>query len=502
MPNESTTLNFYGVNKDVDPYALDPTKWSDCMNVQFRQGRSSGSSVFAEKATLTFKPTYFIPSLTAGVPTVFYGTEDAIYQEKAGTFTNVGSGTYTSNHWDGTFFGQVIIMTNGKDAPQSKGEGDANFKALANFPDKTTAGIIRSFKGFLVATRLVKDSIEDHHSIMWSDVADPGMLPSSWAAAPDNLAGRVDLIEEPSNIVGMELLRDRLLIYKNNSVYSMNYVGGNQVFSFKQIMRGLGALNKNCIIEFDNRHFVVDTGQFYVTDGLNKTDVGNNKMYEYFSDTVSYSNLDKVFMAKSPDAKELFICYRTKSGDGGCDRAIVWNWEEDTWTIQNLPEVIYAHSLIQSRENPPTWGNQPAVTWDTAIGTWAFDTLKLARGLYGLQYDSETLLTYGAAEELPHYYEDSYLERTGFSLGDDRSVKHIKQIIPNIATDGDVRFYVGAEMEQDTGYRWKGPFTYNTSQKNRITCRVSGRHLGIRILSRNMPEVGRMTVVYETVGER
>lgn len=502
MADMTTSLNFYGVNKDVDPYALAGDKWSDVLNVQFKQGRSSLSEAFIENGLdLGAQPKYVIPSSSGGVPVAFYGTDDAIYQVVGPTVTNVSARAYGTGKWDGAFHNQVVLMTNGIEPPQAKLAGEQKFKDLPNFPEKVTAKVLRSFKGFIVAAGLEKNQIASPGEVMWSDVADPGSLPTTWAAAPDNLAGAVSLVEEPSEIVGMELLRDRLIIYKRDSVYSMNYVGGNQVFSFKQVLRATGALNKNCIIEFENKHFVVGINKFYVTDGASFKEVGNDVVYEHFSDILPTATLDDVFVAKNPNAPELYVCFKSSDTSVGCDRALVWNYQENTWSEVYIPDLIYAKDMLIPLQTPPTWSSVTG-TWEEAVKSWNIGSLGFSRVLRGLRVGDTKAYNLSRVPELPTYYPDSFLERTGFSLGDDRAVKHVKSVIPNIATKGQVKFYVGASMEQDVGYKWKGPFTYDTSKKNRITCRVSGRHLGIRIISRDMPEVGRMTVTYETVGER
>ena len=61
-------------------------------------------------------------------------------------------------------------------------------------------------------------------------------------------AGEVDLSDGGDPIVDGLQLRDSFMIYKETSIYRMDYIGGTSIFAFNKVVGTSGALNKNCIM--------------------------------------------------------------------------------------------------------------------------------------------------------------------------------------------------------------------------------------------------------------
>ena len=69
----------------------------------------------------------------------------------------------------------------------------------------------------------------------------------------------------------------------------------------------------------------------------------------------------------------------------------------------------------------------------------------------------------------------SYVERSGYDLGDSQSVKFISAVYPQIEVSGNntVNVYVGRQMSVEDGITWEGPIEFNPNTQSKVSCRVS-----------------------------
>ena len=79
----------------------------------------------------------------------------------------------------------------------------------------------------------------------------------------------------------------------------------------------------------------------------------------------------------------------------------------------------------------------------------------------------------------------SYIERTGYDLGDPASVKYVSAVWPKLEVTGNnsMSVYVGRQMSTEDAIFWEGPYTFNPNSNSKISCRVSGKYFGIKVES-------------------
>ena len=66
-------------------------------------------------------------------------------------------------------------------------------------------------------------------------------------------------------------LGDVNIVYKEDSIWSMAFEGGQSIFGFRQLFDDVGILGRHCAKSFNNKHFVVSEDDVYVHDGVEKT---------------------------------------------------------------------------------------------------------------------------------------------------------------------------------------------------------------------------------------
>ena len=127
-----------------------------------------------------------------------------------------------------------------------------------------------------MALNLTEGGTNLPNKVRWGDTAEDFNFPSTWTAAATNDAGAVTIGDEADEIIDGLALKESFIIYKGNSTWIANYIGGNLVFSFKKLFNDTGILTRNCVQEFEGKHFVVTQGDVIVHNGVSKQSVATN----------------------------------------------------------------------------------------------------------------------------------------------------------------------------------------------------------------------------------
>lgn len=477
----------------TDPLASDlPIEaWSGGKNIRFKNGRVSkaqGHSEVFPKIPQDGAPLYALPYLSQNVPYWFVGTQDKIYRTEGSSwvdFSRTGDAYSASDifPWNGGFLSGIAVVNNGFDTPQTLRPNDNKFVDLLHWPTNTRAKVVRPFKNYLVAMNLTKNSVEMPTVIKWSSPADPGEVPFTWDENdPTNDAGESPLADTAGAIVDGKKLRDSFIIYKEDSVYSMRYIGGVYVFQFQQLYDDVGMLAPNCAAEFDGKHFVIGQGDVYVHNGVQKKSVIDGKMKTYLFNAIQGS-VGSVFVVPDYNNMEMWICFQSSvqtGGNSGADQAIIWNWAEDTWTIRDLPNVVAATVGIVDPQDSDAW-DVDNNSWDIDPVTWGAATYNPTKSkILMVSKQNKKVYVVGNTSLFDGSVFKSRVERTDLYGGDDLSIKHVTTVTPHITGTGMCDIYVGTSMKLDSAVEWEGPYKFDIAKDYKIDCRVAGRNLGFR----------------------
>ena len=483
--------NPVGVNTSVNAADLPPNKWSDVLNVSFKSGKARKAPGYSQVFGATPSDiSHLVSNIDTGQLNWYEATNTKLYRTEGTVHTDLtrASGVYTGteeNGWSGGVLNNVVFFNNSADAPQILRRSDSLFIDLPNWPASTTCNILRSYKNYLVALGVTKSGTEYQTMVKWSSPADPGEVPFTWNEAdPTNDAGENSLAGSGDAIVDGMKLRDSFIIYKGGSVHSMNYVGGTYIFSFRQIFDDIGAISKNSMAEFDGKHFVVGRGDVYVHNGVQKESVIDGEMKEYLFSTIREDASERTFVVPDYQSTEMWICYCSSERNDpllkGCDRALVWNWKEKTWSIREVPNIRYAtFGIVDPKESD---------AWDDAIGAWDTDSVIWGERNYNpsklkilmTSVENDKVYVVGNTSVYDGQLFKSILERTDISLDDDRGLKTITSLTPHVSGSGSMNLWVGSAYVQNGAISWKGPFAYTIGSQYKIDFRLVGRYLSLR----------------------
>ena len=159
---------------------------------------------------------------------------------------------------------------------------------------------MRAFKFYLFGFNLTDGSGQFINRVMWSDSADPGTMPGTWDPGIDNDAGFVDLASGEGPVIDGLALRDSLMIYRRASTYAADFVGGNQIFTFRKVFANSGILNRNCVTEWEGNHVVLTDDDVLLNDGFNVRSIADKRVRKLIVDTFDANNIGNSFVAHHP----------------------------------------------------------------------------------------------------------------------------------------------------------------------------------------------------------
>lgn len=334
-------LALYGVIKDTPDYKVPPEGWTSADNVRYVDGAVEKMVGWQE----VFGTPPVSPAFVLGVRTpaqMFWPyvslTKGYVWDGLTHTdITRTVGGDYTAVHsseWHGFPFGGIPIFNNGIDVPQFWAPPSSGTKMadMTNWPATLRAKRLASLKGYLIGIDITDSGTRYPHRVKWSDVAVPGSLPGSWDESDPTVdAGETDLPDVDSGTLqDLVRLRDRMFLYKSNSIWSMRFIGGRFVFAIDPYLETVGILAPGCAVAYGRgfRHFVVTEDDIIIHTGQGEpVSVGDRRMRRTLFNSINSTNFHKSFAFHNLRNREVWFCYPSSASEE-VDTALVWAYEE------------------------------------------------------------------------------------------------------------------------------------------------------------------------------
>jgi hypothetical protein len=331
----------------------------------------------------------------------------------------------------------------------------------------------------LVALNVTKAGVSYPFMVKWSHPAVPGAVPSTWDhtdAAKD--AGEFDLAEGYDVIVDGLQLRDSLIIYKEASIWRMDFTGGNQVHKISRLLGTSGALNRNCIVEIDGFHVCLTNNDIIVHDGFTSSSVLDKVVRRWLFQNIDVDNAGNCFVFKNQFFNEVFICFPSV-GNTSANLAIVWNYVDKTVSKRTLPNIFHAAFGPVDNGLVGNW-NQDSAPWSSDITLWNGGDFvpSNARVLMGA---TNKLYMLDSSSSFDGSLPTAFVERKGLSFGAPEKRKIVRSIKPRITGNvGDtVIIKIGSQDDP-----WSTPvyttMTHTIGSTVANFCMVAGRYITIR----------------------
>jgi len=499
-------LGEFGIIKDIFPHELPLNAWSDGRNVSFVDGYAQKTPGYLDVfTTLPHVPYWALPvPKTVTYNWIVAGTAK-VYVFDGGDYVNITRQTasvdvdYTGNvdnKWTGCVLGGIPVINNGVDVPQMWIPANTGTKlaALANWPSDTRVKVLRGYKQFLLGLNVTKSSINYPNTLKWSHPADPLDVPVSWDETdPSRDAGEYTFSETGDFLVDCVPLRDANIVYKENTTWLQQFIGGNDIFRFSRLFGTFGALSSECAVEFINgQHLVLARGDLIIHDGQTFQSVLSSRWRRWLRSNLNPDAVSRCFVQVYVAREEVWIGLCT-GANTFVDTILVWNWREKTFGIREAPLVSFiAAGLVSETSTSDSW-NSDNTTWDTDNTSWG-------TRLYGPDTPSllmvaptrTKLAKIDAATNANGTPLQVRLERTGLGFPrkveappDFTSMKFFRGIYPRIegTPNGVVEVSLGTQQKIGGEVKWSRTKPYTIGVTKKLDFRGTGRLFGLRFES-------------------
>jgi len=429
--------------------------------------------------------------------------------QNATDFTGFGSAVEASTVilepglWSLSNFGEVLIATvlNGKTFTWNSGIAarlttrasttTSGFETNNN-PTATRSTLVspttRHLIHFGTETTIGTPDTQDDMFIRFS--ADESI--NEYTVEATNTAG-TQRLQDGTKIMGALVAKENILVWTDNALYTMKFVGAPFTFGFEQVGTNCGLIGQNAAIEIDGVAYWMGTNGFFSFDGT------VNSLACSLEDDI-YDNIDttkgqQINAGINNLFTEVTWWYPTSGSDFN-NRYVAYNYGEDNarlpmgnWyggTNTNSIRTTWIDSLIYPKPyatayNSTSTGTFPAIVGQTGLGQSVLFEHEI--GTDQINPDgSTTILT-------------SFVQSFSFSLQKDQSEIFLamRRFLPNFKVlTGNNKVTIGisdfpAESRTDSSL---SPFTI-TSSTNKVDTRARGRYASIKIENTGSGEAWR-----------
>lgn len=481
-----------GVNRDLSAHELPNNAWTDCRNIRFLDGNAHQFYGHGEVYNSpSYTPQHVLPCNVGGSWYWIYATAAKQYcvtitggAAVHTDITHVTARTGVVNQWTSTLLSGIPILNVGDTAkvPMSWDLNTANkFVDLANWPASTYCKSLRAFKNYLIALNVTKSTTNYPYMVKWSHPADPGTVPASWDQTdPTKDAGEYDLAEGYDPIIDGLQLRDCFMIYKQSSIWRMDYIGGTYVFRFTKVLGSSGAMNRNCIAEADGVHVVLTGSDVIVHDGQAATSVLDKMTRRWLFQSIDVNGSGKCFVFANPFFNEVFICYPS-IGSSSCDKAMVWNYKDKTVSFRDMPSINHAAAGPIDSSLSGLW-SADSDPWAADLTLWDGPDIVPSTARVIMAPATTKLYMLDSSGSFDGSLPTSYLERRGLSFGMPEGMKLVRSIRPRIVgnTGMTVSVKVGSSDDPYAEPTWGPTMTHTIGTTVANNCLVAGRYISVR----------------------
>lgn len=518
-----------GVNFTREPSQLEPTLWDEAENILFDTGATSKVSGIGQAIDYskvrggTERIEVILPYKRDQIYRYAYGVGTDIYSVQAidAPHTDVsppdsGAQPNPNYQWSGNTINGVGYMCKGTpyhyDPALEEGFPDGRFKHFDNFPAGLQFKSLHTFGNYLVGIGTEEGgAIQENRIWHSSSVNDTDIRQVGWNPTPENDANWVYIGGEGGALVGGLALKNDFILYREKSVHSMTFIGGNDVFSYRQVFDNFGMIAPNCAVEIEGKHFVLGVSDVYMHDGREKWTVAHDTVKQKLFDAIDPNHTDKCFVMADHKRKDVWVCIpeRTEASNnpnGACTGAYVYDWVQEVWSYRTLPQATCGtYTTLGISSALQIWQNQQG-SWASKSGTWFREVYNPANWgwVMGGQFNAvasnafssgfSSAFARGQQTYINTIYNDIedklYLgfpyEATmtkswiNFDGNDDR-YKVATSVYPIVRGTGELRFDVGYSDYINGDIKWKTGYSYNTDRKNKpVGVRVTGRYFHLK----------------------
>ena len=286
--------------------------------------------------------------------------------------------------WSLDNFGEVLIATiaNGKTFTWNAGAASATSNrastatsgfATGNNPTASRLTLVspttRHLCHFGTETTIGTSSTQDDMFIRFSDQEDI----NDYTATSINSAGDFRL-QDGTKIMGALKAKESILVWTDNALYTMKFVGAPFTFGFEQVGTNCGLIGKNAAVEIDGVAFWMSPNGFFMFDGTVKSLPCSVEDFVY--DSADTTKGQQVIAGLNNLFTEVVWYYPSTNSDYN-DKYVVFNYGETmkggVWYIGTEARTSWIDAVVYPKPfgtkfDINSTGTFPAVVGQTGLG--------------------------------------------------------------------------------------------------------------------------------------
>jgi hypothetical protein len=360
-------LGSIGVVRDIPEQELPPEAFSDATNIRFTtKGVASFLGDRKVMASAITTPKWMVQVPPASNPFWVYGDESklCVFDGTAHADVTRAAQPYSGSpeeRWNSTNISGILVANNTIDIPQMWGSFTPNTPMidLPNWPSTLRCKSVKAFKNFLIALNLRDGGLSHPYRVRTSHPASPGAVPPSWVVGNPAIDAReFDLGESDDVIVDGISVGDVFLVYRERSVYGMQFIGGPSKFRAWRIL-DVGMLWRDCVQATPKGMLVLGQDDVYLHSLQQGSEVSiiEDRMRKWLFSIISPSNFFNCFLVKNKPQSEVWICF-PESGAVYASMALTWCWKNGNIGFRELDEVPFMASgtVASNDDDSGVWG--------------------------------------------------------------------------------------------------------------------------------------------------
>ena len=414
-----------------------------------------------------------------------------------GSAVQASTVTLESGLWSLSNFGQVLVATisNGKTFTWNSGIA-AKFTTRASTTTPGFETAIGTGVGNPTATRLTLISPTTRHLIhfgtetiigdattqddMFVRFSDQEAI-NAYTIKATNSAGSQRL-QDGTKIVGSIVAKENILVWTDNALYTMKFVGAPFTFGFEQVGTNCGLIGKNAAIEIDGVAYWMSNNGFFSFDGTVNSLACSVEDYVFGDcDTTKgqqiCAGINNLFT-------EVTWWYPTSNSNFN-DRYVVFNYGESqrvpmgnwyTGVNTNSIRTAWIDSLIYPKPYASSYNSTASGTFPSIIGEDGLGRTTLFEHEVGTDQINPDGSTTALTSTLQSYDIALQQEQPETFLAMRRFVPDFKTLTGEIDITIGLKDYPSSSIEDST----LSPFTITSSTTKEDT-RARGRYASLKI---------------------
>ena len=412
--------------------------------------------------------------------------------------------------WSLSNFGQVLVATiaNGKTFTWNAGDASrlttrastttSGFSTSAN-PTATRVTLVSPTTRHLIhlgtETVIGDTSTQDDMFIRFSDQEDI----NDYTPTAINSAGSQRL-QDGTKIIGALKAKETILVWTDNALYTMKFIGAPFTFGFEQVGTNCGLIGKNAAVEIDGMAFWMSANGFFMFDGTVKSMPCSVEDYVY--DQADTTKGQQVYAGINNLFTEVVWYYPSTNSEYN-DQTVVFNYSEPikggVWYIGTEARTSWIDASVYPKPsatkfNDAADGTFPVIVGQSDLGQTTLFEHEVGTDQVNANGTTTTITSFVKSYDfdIQSRQQNAQGQSTGPSISGEvflamrRFVPDFKNLQGNAKVTLAVKRYP-QESETTTNL---SPFTINANTDKKDT-RARGRFVSIKIENTDVSESWR-----------